>query len=643
MSHQRSGLIALATLCALTCASTALAQDTPATPATPAAPAATTTAKSATTAVKSATDDVKTGEVKADAKKKVDKAADKQVEKLKEKKAKKSANGDYEWKLNYGGGAEFGLFFTELGRFNGQLLEPNGVKQFDTDVALNIDVALEISPIEGARFTLFGGVQGPFTDDPSILAMYIGFEPAFAFRQGSWELALGLGAGVGALDLNLESGQTLSSGLVLMRPFIEARSYASEWMAAFVRVGFNYWHVYDVETSGLTFDNTVGALDDANLDEGGLYLSVGLRFGHYPDPIKIVEDSDNDTILDDIDECPDEPEDMDGFEDADGCPENDNDKDGVFDEVDKCPNEAEDKDGWMDEDGCPESDDDVDKDGLFGEQDKCPTEAEDKDGFEDTDGCPDPDNDKDGVLDGQDKCPIEAEDKDGFEDTDGCPDPDNDRDTVLDAQDKCPDVFGLVARQGCPIPDKDGDGIEDDKDKCPDEPETFNGNKDEDGCPDGKQIVIITRNQIKITEKVLFDINKATIKSKSFPLLDTVANVMLKNPKLTKIRVEGHTDDVGSDSSNLELSKRRAKSVREYLIAKGIKSSRLSSEGYGETRPLCKDVPELLKNKRKNRRKIKGCRATNRRVIMEVMEVNGRNVSSANGRVKIQTKTEKVD
>jgi OmpA-OmpF porin, OOP family len=93
----------------------------------------------------------------------------------------------------------------------------------------------------------------------------------------------------------------------------------------------------------------------------------------------------------------------------------DKDGDGIPDNVDKCPNEPEDKDGFEDADGCPDPDND--KDGIADVNDKCPLEAEDKDGFEDEDGCPDPDNDKDGVLDTVDKCPNEP----GPADNNGCP------------------------------------------------------------------------------------------------------------------------------------------------------------------------------------------------------------------------------
>ncbi|MBX3157867.1 MAG: OmpA family protein [Deltaproteobacteria bacterium] len=116
-------------------------------------------------------------------------------------------------------------------------------------------------------------------------------------------------------------------------------------------------------------------------------------------------DADGDGILDPDDKCPNEPEDKDGFEDEDGCPDDDNDHDGIADKIDACPNEPEDRDGFEDDDGCPELDND--KDGLADSIDVCPNEPEDKDGFEDDDGCPDPDNDKDGILDKDDKCPLE--------------------------------------------------------------------------------------------------------------------------------------------------------------------------------------------------------------------------------------------
>jgi OOP family OmpA-OmpF porin len=159
-----------------------------------------------------------------------------------------------------------------------------------------------------------------------------------------------------------------------------------------------------------------------------------------------IGDRDGDGIKDDVDQCPDDPEDYDQFEDEDGCPEPDNDRDGILDEDDKCPNIPEDKDGFEDEDGCPEGNkNDRDGDGILDDVDKCPDDPEDFDQFQDEDGCPDPDNDQDGILDVDDLCPNDPEDKDGFEDEDGCPDPDNDKDGIPDVSDKCPNEIGRAS------------------------------------------------------------------------------------------------------------------------------------------------------------------------------------------------------
>ena len=101
-------------------------------------------------------------------------------------------------------------------------------------------------------------------------------------------------------------------------------------------------------------------------------------------------------------------------------PEGDRDADGLLDEEDGCPDQPEDVDDFEDDDGCPDEDNDAD--GVLDVDDDCPLEPEDADGFEDEDGCPDPDNDEDGILDGDDQCPEEAETLNGVEDEDGCPD-----------------------------------------------------------------------------------------------------------------------------------------------------------------------------------------------------------------------------
>jgi outer membrane protein OmpA-like peptidoglycan-associated protein len=175
---------------------------------------------------------------------------------------------------------------------------------------------------------------------------------------------------------------------------------------------------------GIPHGNRVGYTTPDFEVFGGLYVNFSeVERIHIYSKEKVVVsrgDKDADGIPDDVDKCPTEAEDKDGFEDTDGCPDTDNDKDGIADDLDKCPNEPEDKDGFQDEDGCPDKDNDKDTvpDGL----DKCPNEPEDLDSFEDSDGCPDADNDKDGVADAVDKCPNQPETVNHYKDEDGCPD-----------------------------------------------------------------------------------------------------------------------------------------------------------------------------------------------------------------------------
>ena len=271
---------------------------------------------------------------------------------------------------------------------------------------------------------------------------------------------------------------------------------------------------------------------------------------------KAEADSDGDGIIDKEDTCPLEPEDRDGFQDEDGCPDLDNDADGIPDTTDKCPMQPEDIDGDADDDGCPDKDNDRDGDGIVDRLDKCPDKPEDKDMFEDADGCPDPDNDKDGILDVSDKCPLKPEDKDGFEDEDGCPDNDN-----------------------------DNDGIPDITDKCPNDAEDYDGDADEDGCPDLYKLVVVTDKRIELKQKVYFATNKSIILARSYPLLNEVAQVLLDRPNV-RVRIEGHTDSRGSKRHNQKLSEARAASVLRYMKKQGIEGSRMESVGHGEDTPI---------------------------------------------------------
>jgi outer membrane protein OmpA-like peptidoglycan-associated protein len=265
----------------------------------------------------------------------------------------------------------------------------------------------------------------------------------------------------------------------------------------------------------------------------------------------------------------------------------DSDKDGIPDKHDGCPHQAEDIDGFQDNDGCPDFDND--QDGIPDAQDICPDLPEDIDGFQDADGCPDPDNDGDGIIDATDGCPYQAEDIDGFQDNDGCPDPDNDGDGIPDVKDYAPlqaeDFDGFQDYDGVPDFDNDGDGIPDIDDSCPNEPETKNGYRDSDGCPDQVPEVFIEKNEPLILEGVTFPTGSATLSLNARRILDKVYETLLKNPQL-RIEIRGHTDNTGSRRRNIQVSQERADSVMHYLVARGIGENRLKAVGFGPDYPI---------------------------------------------------------
>jgi OmpA-OmpF porin, OOP family len=245
--------------------------------------------------------------------------------------------------------------------------------------------------------------------------------------------------------------------------------------------------IYATPAVAVVVGGGAGLIRGIGAPEARFFVSLG----YAPD----VRDSDGDGIPNGRDKCVLVPEDKDGFQDDDGCPDDDNDGDRRPDAVDQCPNAAEDLDGFDDADGCPELDND--KDGILDLADKCPGDPEDGKEPNPKDGCPanKRDSDGDGITDDVDQCPAAEEDVDGFEDGDGCPEPDNDGDGILDAADKCPlcpeDKDGFQDDDGCPDPDNDKDGIPDGADKCPLEPETINGVADADGCPDSGGVTVV--------------------------------------------------------------------------------------------------------------------------------------------------------
>lgn len=98
--------------------------------------------------------------------------------------------------------------------------------------------------------------------------------------------------------------------------------------------------------------------------------------------------------------------------------------------------------------------------------------------------------------------------------------------------------------------------------------------------------VEVVADTIELRDTVQFETGKAVLLPASEQLLDEVATVLADHPELLEVSIEGHTDDVGSGSSNLKLSKKRATAVRTYLVGKGIAKQRLTSTGFGEAQPV---------------------------------------------------------
>lgn len=226
---------------------------------------------------------------------------------------------------------------------------------------------------------------------------------------------------------------------------------------------------------------------------------------------------------------------------------------------------------------------DRDGDGVLDVDDKCP----DVKGLASLQGCPD--RDGDGITDADDKCPDVA----GLARYQGCPIPDTDKDGINDEVDKCPTVPGLARYQGCPIPDTDGDGVNDEEDKCINE----KGPASNFGCPVISEEIIKRVN--RAAQNIFFETAKSKLLAKSFPKLNEVVTILNENPSY-KVQIDGHTDSQGKDEYNQTLSEERAASVKAYLVSKGIDEGRISSTGYGETKPVADN--KTAAGRAKNRR-----------------------------------------
>jgi OmpA-OmpF porin, OOP family len=313
-------------------------------------------------------------------------------------------------------------------------------------------------------------------------------------------------------------------------------------------------------TDNIDYKNAGGDNDMILFHTAGLTFNMGKK-----------HDEDKDGVTDKNDKCPATP--AGAAVDKTGCPI-DGDGDGVADYMDSCPQTA----GIASLGGCP----DKDMDGITDKEDRCPDVV----GPIELKGCPD--SDKDGIVDTDDKCPGT---KAGYKvDATGCT-YDNDKDGIVNEEDRCPDLAGSLSLKGCP--DKDVDGVSDLDDLCP----AIKGTIENKGCPEmaKEDILRITL----IASKIYFETNSAKLKLISNTQLDDLAEILKKYDGVN-LTIEGHTDSDADDAYNQTLSQKRTESVKDYLVSKGISSSRLTPTGYGETRPIADN--KTAAGKAKNRR-----------------------------------------
>ena len=345
-------------------------------------------------------------------------------------------------------------------------------------------------------------------------------------------------------------------------------------------VGTNPKKNKDADQDGIfdLFDACPGTPTNVRVDEVGCPL-----------------DADGDGIPDYMDECPFTPSAAFGLLDTVGCPL-DTDGDDVPDYIDVCANTPAAAYGYVDSLGCPI---DSDGDGVFDYMDECPDTPEEAYGYIDSVGCP-LDTDGDGVFDYIDQCPSTPAAAYGMVDSLGCP-IDSDLDGVPDYLDECPDTpeegRHAIDAKGCLL-DTDGDGVYDYLDECP----LVVGLKENKGCPEVKREI---RNLLKkAMSGIQFENGKATIKKSSYKILNDIAKIFIDNANYL-VEVQGHTDNVGKYEYNVDLSERRAQSVRTYLIEQGVPAERLTAHGYGPDKPI-------------EDNKTKAGRAKNRRVEFNI-------------------------
>jgi outer membrane protein OmpA-like peptidoglycan-associated protein len=119
--------------------------------------------------------------------------------------------------------------------------------------------------------------------------------------------------------------------------------------------------------------------------------------------------------------------------------------------------------------------------------------------------------------------------------------------------------------------------------------------------------VEVTAGEIRIKEQIQFAVDSATILPDSFALMSEIADTLIRNPRIRRVEIQGHTDNSGTADHNKVLSDQRANSVRDWLISHGVSSDRLMAQGYGQERPLVPNVTAAM-------------RARNRRVQFKIVE-----------------------
>lgn len=240
--------------------------------------------------------------------------------------------------------------------------------------------------------------------------------------------------------------------------------------------------------------------------------------------------------------------------------------------------------------------------------DQCPDRAKGDHPDPQKAGCPAPDSDADAIPDADDKCPLEPTGANPDPERAGCPDGDDDKDGVLNQVDKCrTEAAGLYPdpqQPGCPLADRDKDAVPDLYDACPDKPGAPDTNPKKNGCPG---LVQIDQGTIKIMRPVFFATNRDTILRQSDPVLRAVAMALKATPGIRKISIEGHTDGTGTAEKNLDLSQRRAESVRAWLVKNGVEAERLEAKGWGDTKPITSNTNSIG-------------RAQNRRVELVIVD-----------------------